>query len=97
MNEETLKALLREIYRDIKANSAVNNTDIEEALDNYFNGNSTDIDLNMAVQNIILENSSEFNSVGNPFDKVYYRDSATNEVYFVQITNGQITVNPAQQ
>lgn len=94
MSEETLKALLREIYSDIKANSVVNNTDIEEALNNYFNGNSTDIDLNTAVQSIILENSDEFNSVENPFDKVYYRDSATNEIYFVQITNGQITVNP---
>lgn len=95
MSEETLKALLREIYSDIKANSVINNINIEEALNNYFNGNSTDIDLNTAVQNIILENSDEFNSVENPFDKVYYRDSVTNDVYFVQISNGQITVNPA--
>lgn len=94
MNEETLKALLREIYSDIKANSVVNNTNIEEALNNYFDGNSTDINLNTAVQNIILENSDEFNSVENPFNKIYYRDSATNEIYFVQITNGKITVNP---
>lgn len=94
MNKETLKTLLREIYSDIIANnSVVDNTKIEEAVNKYFDGNSTDIDLNMAVQNIILENSDEFNTAKNPFDKVYYRDTVTNEIYFVQITNGQIAVN----
>ena len=63
--EDSLKALLREIYKDIKNNSS-ENISFDEALENYFSNNAENSSFKNAVLEIMEENNKIYCGTDEP-------------------------------